>query len=460
MSKQAAYASDLRSSPVLTAVLTLALPVVAQSLLQVLIGTVDLKMVGVLGADAIAAVGMGRQVIMIIMILVLAISTGAVALVARAVGSDDQHGTSRAIGNAFTLVILFAAVMSPIGLATAGITLDLLGATDLVKELGLDYMRIFYISVVFFLGHFMAKAVFQGGGDTRTPLLIDIIMNIANVLFNWLFIYGVWIFPEMGVAGAAMGTAISRFIGASLGWGALLSGRFAIKVSLPHLLSFDTKGMGEILRIGIPSAFQGAARNISNVLLVAILARTAVDMAAVSAFTVGMNLNQYALMPGLAVGTAAAALSGINLGANDPKRAEASGWSAAGVGAGIMSFFGLIIFIFAPWLLAFFNDDPDMIRVGVVFVRIIALSEPFHALGIVLSRTMQGAGYTYRPFQVTVFSWLFVRTPLAWLLATQTGLEATGVWIAISVTTVLFGLLTLVVFRRGAWKTARVSQAA
>ena len=447
----------LRNAGVMSAVLTLAAPIVVQSLLQVLIGTVDLKMVGSLGSDAIAAVGLGRQVIMIIMILVLAISTGVTALVARNVGKGDQQQASRAAGNAFTLVLIFSAVMTVVGLFSARQTLVALGATETVIDMGLSYMNIFYLSIVFFLSNFMARSIFQGAGDTKTPLYIDIFMNVANVFFNYMFIYGIWVFPEMGVAGAAMGSAIARFLGACIGWGALLSGRFALGLTMKHFLGFDLKGMGEILSIGIPAAFQGLARNISNILVVAMLARTVSGMVAISAFTVGMNINQYALMPGLAVGTAAAALTGINLGAGDPKRAEQSGWAAAGVGAGVMGFFGLVSFIFAPHLLAFFVDDPDAIAVGVVFVRVIAISEPFHALGIVLSRSMQGAGYTFWPFVSTTFSWLIVRVPLAWLLAFHVNWQSTGIWIALAATYLLSGVLAVILYRRGAWKVQKLA---
>jgi len=449
---------QLRNAGVLPAVLTLAAPVIAQSLLQVLIGTVDLKMVGALGGDAIAAVGLGRQVIMIIMILVMAISTDAAALVARNIGKGDQRAAAKAAGDSFTLVWIFALVMTVVGIMTARQTLQALGATEDVMGLSLDYMKIFYLSIVFFLSNFMARSIFQGAGDTRTPLFIDIIMNIVNVVFNYLFIYGVWIFPEMGVAGAAMGSAIARFVGSVLGWGALLSGRFALRLTSRDLFSFNRQGMARILGIGIPAAFQGLARNISNIVMVAMLARTTAEMMAISAFTVGNNINQYALMPGLAVGTAAAALTGINLGANDARRAEQSGWAAAGIGAGIMGFFGIISLIFAPWLLAFFGDDPGMIAVGVVFVRVVAISEPFHALGIILSRSMQGAGYTVWPFIATTFSWVVIRVPLAWFLAFGVNWQSTGIWIALSATYILSGILAVVLYRRGSWKEKKLAQ--
>lgn len=457
MGKNSERVKRLQNVGVLPAVLTLAAPVVAQSLLQVLIGTVDLKMVGALGRDAIAAVGMGRQIIMIVMILVMAISTGATALVARNVGKGDQRAAARAAGDSFTLVWIFALVMTVVGILTARPTLQLLGATEEVMELSIGYMRIFYLSIVFFLSNFMARSIFQGAGDTKTPLYIDIVMNLANVLFNYLFIYGVWIFPELGVAGAALGSAIARFIGCVLGWGALLSGRFALHLTWKDLFGFDTAGMKRILGIGIPAAFQGLARNISNIVIVAMLARTTAEMVAISAFTVGMNINQYALMPGLAVGTAAAALTGINIGAGNPHRAEQSGWVAAGIGAGIMGFFGLVSFIFAPWLLAFFSDDPGVIAVGVVFVRVISISEPFHALGIILSRSMQGAGYTFWPFVITTFSWVVIRVPLAWLLAFSVNWQSTGIWIALSATYILSGVLAVSLYRRGTWKGQKLA---
>ncbi|NLC03884.1 MAG: MATE family efflux transporter [Tissierellia bacterium] len=442
-------------------VIYLAWPIIIQSLLQVSIGTIDIKMVGSLGVDAISAVGTGRNIIMLIMVLVMAISTGTIAMISRFTGMNDHKSVSKSAGQAFFLSIVASAFMIPLGLLTNEWILHLLGVNDNVLILAKEYMAIFFVSIPFFLLNFMAKSIFQGAGDTKTPLIIDIIMNGMNVLGNFVFIYGLWIFPEMGVGGAAMGTLVARLIGAILGWAALMSGRFIVKVDLIDMIKPKWEVGRQILKIGLPSALQGLSRNISRFLIFAILARTLQAEAAVPAYVIGTNLNQYALMPGLAIGTAAATLSGMNIGADKLERANKTAKVCALLGAILMGTLALIFVIFSTPFIKFFLDEmnPEVLRIGKSFLIIIGLSEPLHAVTISLSRTMQGAGYTKYPFLVTFVSWLLIRVSLCYLLALVFGMGSTGVWIGISVSTVISGLLSIVVFRRGRWKYVEIEEA-
>ncbi|HSH34671.1 MATE family efflux transporter [Schnuerera sp.] len=432
----------------------LAWPIVIQSLLQVSVGTIDIKMVGSLGVDAISAVGTGRNVIMLIMVLVMAISTGTIAMVARSMGKGDKKSTSVSAGQSFFLCLLASVFMVPFGLLTNKMILQLLGVSDNVLFLAQQYMEVFFLSIPFFLLHFIAKAIFQGAGDTKTPLVIDIIMNIVNVVGNFIFIFGFWIFPEMGVMGAAIGTGISRLVGCILGWSALLSGRFVVHVQIEDIIRPNWKVSKQIVGIGIPAALQGLSRNISRFLLFAILARTIRADAAVPAYVIGTNLNQYALMPGLAIGTAAATLSGMNIGANKLERAEENGKVCAILGAALMGVIALTFVIFSTPFIKFFLDEanPDVIEIGKRFLIIIGISEPLHAVTITLSRTMQGAGYTKVPFWITFISWLLIRVTLAYILAIVFKLQSTGVWIGISVSTFISGLMSYYVFKQGKWK--------
>ncbi|QNO15600.1 MATE family efflux transporter [Alkalicella caledoniensis] len=438
----------------------LAWPIVIQSLLQVSIGTIDLKMVGSLGEDAIAAVGSGRNIVMLMMVLVMGISTGTTAMVARNIGKGDRESASLSAGQSFFLCLLAAAFMVPFGLLTNRFSLQILGVSDAVLTLSVQYMTVFFLSIPFFLLNFIARAIFQGAGDTKTPLVIDIIMNITNVIFNYFFIFGIWIFPEMGVMGAAIGTAISRLVGATLGWSALLSGRFILHVKLEHMIKPIWENSKQIINIGLPAAFQGLSRNASTFLIFAILARTAAQSLAITAFSIGTNLSQYALMPGLAIGTAAATLSGMNIGAKKLDRAEASGKACTILGAGLMIFFASIFVFFAEPLINFFLDtpNPEVVRIGKNFLYIIALSEPFHAMTIILSRTMQGAGYTKYPFYITLVCWVGIRVSLAYILAFVFNLQSTGVWLAISASTFASGMLNYSLFKMGKWKYVRIKE--
>lgn len=439
-------------------VIYLAWPIIIQSLLQVLIGTIDIKMVGSLGVDAISAVGTGRNIIMLIMVLVMAISTGTIAMISRFTGMGDHKSISATAGQSFFLSIVAAAFMIPLGLLTNEWILNLLGVHNNVLILAKEYMAIFFLSIPFFLLNFMAKSIFQGAGDTKTPLIIDIVMNFINVLGNFIFIFGFWIFPAMGVGGAAMGTLVARLIGSILGWGALVSGKFVVKVDLADMIRPKWEIGKQIMNIGLPTALQGLSRNISRFIIFAILARTIKAEAAVPAYVIGTNLNQYALMPGLAVGTAAATLSGMNIGADKLDRAYETGKICALLGAALMGVLAFIFAIFSTPLIKFFlnESNAEVLQIGKMFLIIIGLSEPFHAVTIALSRTMQGAGYTRYPFLITLVAWVFVRISLSYVLAITLNLGSNGVWIGIAISTVVSGLLSYLLFKKKKWQHVNI----
>ena len=395
---------------------------------------------------------------MVFMVLVIAISTGTTAMVARFVGRGDREGASIAAGQAFLLSLLLSAVIVPLGLLTNEFSLKLLGVSDGVLSFAMEYMEVFFLAVPFFLLHFMARSIFQGAGDTKTPLYIDIMMNIVNVIGNYIFIFGMFGVSAYGVAGAAMGTALSRFISVLVSWGLLLSGKFDVKVRLQHMFKPVWEASRQIMDIGIPSGLQGLSRNATTFVMFAILARTLDAEFAVPAFVIGTNLNQYALMPGLAIGTAAATLSGMNLGAKQYYRAEASGKATAILGAFVMFGISLLFVLFSGSFINFFLEEANqaVVRIGTLFLIIIGLSEPLHAASIILSRTMQGAGYTKKPFQITFVSWVVIRVLLALVLGLLMGLDSTGVWIAISVTNIISGIWSYAVFKRGKWKNVRI----
>lgn len=438
--------------------LFLAWPVIIQLLLQVSVGTIDIKMVGTVGVDAISAVGTSRNIIMILMVLVIAISTGTTAMVARFAGRGDQEGMSVAAGQAFMLSLILAVLIVPVGLLTNEFSLRILGVTDEVLEYAVQYMEIFFLAMPFFLLHFMAKSIFQGAGDTKTPLYIDIMMNIINVLGNYVFIFGAFGIPAFGVAGAAMGTALSRVISVVISWGALLSGKFDVKVKWKDMFKPVWKASKQIVSIGIPSGLQGLSRNMTTFIMFAVLARTFDADNAIPAYVIGTNLNQYALMPGLAIGTAAATLSGMNLGAKQFDRAEASGKATAVLGAGFMFGISLLFIFYAEPFINFFLDEPNqaIVNIGRTFLIIIGISEPFHGMSIIFSRTMQGAGYTKKPFQITFVSWVILRVIISVILALILGMDSTGVWIAISATNIISGLWAYLLFKRGEWKNVEI----
>jgi putative MATE family efflux protein len=323
-------------------------------------------------------------------------------------------------------------------------------------------MRVYFTLCIFMLFNFMFNAMLQGAGDMRTPLVIMVVINVIHVFFNYMFIYGAGPFPEMGVTGAALGTMTSRFVGTTIGLGVLFSGRFAVKLSRDANFRPDWNLIWRMLRIGIPVAGQNIVRTLGNIGFLWVVTNSAVAEfrreANVAAYSVGIQSEAFSFMPAMALSVVATTLVGQAQGAQESGEAERRGWMISVIGVVAMSVVGLVLFVFAPQVIAVFNEarDPLVTQAGVAYLRINALVEPFLALSIVVRGTLDGAGDTRPPLYYTILSQWVIRIPLSYVLVMMTGMGISGAWYAMAISTVVQGVLTTNRFRTNKWKLIRV----
>jgi putative MATE family efflux protein len=302
----------------------------------------------------------------------------------------------------------------------------------------------------------------QGAGDTRTPLVIMVVINVIHVFFNYVFIYGAGPFPQMGVTGAALGTMTSRFVGTAIGLGVLFSCRFAVK--LPRGTSFrpDWDLIWRMLRIGMPVAGQNIVRTMGNLGFLWVVTNSAVAAfqreANIAAYSVGIQSEAFSFMPAMALSIVATTLVGQAQGARDSGEAERRGWWTGLLGVVVMSAMGVVLFVFAPQIIAAFNEarDPLVTQAGVSYLRINALVEPFMALAQVMMGALNGAGDTRPPLYYTILSQWIIRLPLSYALVMMTGMGISGAWYAMALATVVQGVLTANRFRTNQWKLISV----
>ena len=437
-------------------VLFLVWPIVIASLLQTVVGIADTIMVGRLGAQPLAAVGMGRFIFMVVIIFILAVSTGAQALVAHYTGAKNKERVTCVVDQALILSVIVTALLATIGLLFSPFFLRLLGAEPEVIALGIPYMRIIFAGLLFMVLNFIINAILQGVGDTRTPLKIMALINALNIILNYLLIFGIGFFPQMGIIGAAWGTIIARSVGGGIGLWVLASNRFAARTLLHKRFKLELKLIGKIIRIGLLVGVQGLVRSGAGMILMRFVAMTVHSTYAVAAFSIGFQIEAVSFMPGLAFGAVAMTLVGQNLGARKPKRAKRSGSSATALAALFMSGMGLLLFLFARPIVGIFSTNLYVVDIGVDFLRIMAYSQPFLALIMVFSGGLRGAGDTMTPLKYTVIHGWFIRLPLAYILAFLLGFQTTGLWWAMTVSTITQGLATWWYFNQGRWQQIRI----
>jgi putative MATE family efflux protein len=441
---------------------SLAYPVVLANLLQATVGIIDIWMVSRLGTEATAAVGMSRQLVMIVIISIAGLAVGARAMVAQFTGAMRAHMVSRVTAQSILATFFVSVAISAAGVVLAPVLLYLVGADARLVALATPYMQVYFTLCIFMIFNYMFNAVLQGAGDMKTPLMIMVLINIIHVFFNYVFIYGVGPFPEMGVTGAALGTMTSRFVGTAIGLGVLFSGRFAVKLSRTTSFRPDWKLMWRVLRIGIPVASQNVVRTMANLGFLWVVTNSAVNALAreanVAAYSVGIQSEAFSFMPALALAIVATTLVGQAQGAGESAEAERRGWLIGIIGVTAMSLVGVVLFIFAPQIIAAFNTARDELvaQAGVAYLRINAVAEPFLALSIVMRGGLDGAGDTRPPLYYTIFSQWIIRLPLSYGLVMLWGFGISGAWYAMAFSTMIQGVLTANRFRSNKWKLIKV----
>ncbi|HIE26405.1 TPA: MATE family efflux transporter, partial [Candidatus Poribacteria bacterium] len=364
---------------------------------------------------------------------------------------------------------LILGIFCSVGLAVAGYPLAepvirLLGAKGNVIPLGTSYFRIMLLgSFTMFLSYTLSSAL-RGAGNAITPMIIFAFSTALNIILDPLLIFGLWIFPKLGVAGSALATIIARGLGLAVFLWGFFSGRFVLRLKLSDT-KFDFDIMKRIIRIGTFGSIQAILRNISGLILMRIVAfydklqlsempAATAEMPAVAAYTIGMRLRMIVMMPGFGVANAVAPLVGQNLGADKPKRAERSVWVGVAFGAGIMAFIGIIYIVFANLIMRAFSQNPEVINIGVVYVRIQAITYGFIGLSIILGRGFSGAGDTLPPMVFTGISLLGFAIPTVIVMANWLGII--GIWIGIAASNVVQATMMACWFLRGKWKQKEV----
>lgn len=320
---------------------------------------------------------------------------------------------------------------------------------------GSIYIKIVLTSMLFGFPLMIINAVFQGIGDMKTPLVLMIITNVMNVLFNFLLIFGIWIFPEMGVAGAGLGSAIGRIAGCIIGVLILIKGKSHLKLAIKYLkFKFDHVILKSIFKIGVPSSLEQLARQSSQILITILVA--GLGTSALAANEIAMNVNMLAIMPGFGFSVAAVTLVGQSLGAERKDLAERYAKQTTLIATILMIPAAITMFLLARPLALLFNDDPNVVPLAVTAIRIIVVTQPLLTIVMVLAGGLRGAGDTKWVMIITVIGNWGARVTLGLLLGYTLGLGLTGFWIAIAVDITIRAILMMLRFKSGKWKEVEV----
>ncbi len=396
-----------------------------------------------LGEAATAAVGAVGQVGWVLMVLTMLVSTGATTLTAQRWGANDPDGVRQVVTATLQQGFLVGFLAMSLWFVQDWIW-QWLGIAPAVQRFAETYFSLTLLSFPLMSLTFSLMALYRGAGDMITPLVATLGSVCGHLLLCALLV------PRQGMVGAALALALSRVIG--LAWLLLWFTHSSLRVALPRWNQWEPSVHARLLALGIPAGLQSLFWSLASTLYFAILAHTKESTAAIAALTVGLRVEAVAFMPGIAFAMATQTLVGQNLGAGKPQRARQGAWQATGWCCLIMGLMGLVFLVAADWLAAQFTNDPLTHRYIATYLRINALAEPFLGAAMTLGGALRGAGDTISPAIIGVTTQWLVRLPATYLLCHQWGYDAVAAWWAMSLSTILSGVLTAWVFLRRRWE--------
>jgi len=447
-------------------VFNLAWPVIVENLLQTLVGVVDLLMVAQLGAAAIAGVGVSVQVLFVIFAAIAAVATGTTVLVARFTGAGEPQNAARVAKQSILLGIALGVLLALFGVPGAKPLVALLGAGPDVVELGGGYLEIVFLTAAALTLSFVLSAALRGAGDSRSPMVVALGMNVVNVLVAYVLIFGVPAvgIPAMGVVGSAWGAAAGRIFGA----GALLlmvitglglRGRARLDLGMGGLASWlpDVSLIGRVLKIGLPTMAEQLSRSLGMLFFSWVVISLGTQVFAAQRIT--FSIISLSFLPGMGFAMAATALTGQALGARKPDRAERATWFSVRSAMLWMGSMGVIFLVTAPWLIRLFagGEDADaLVALGSPALQVLAFGQPQVAMALVLAGGLRGAGDTRFPMLNTTLSMWLLRVPIAWIAVTQLGLGLPGAYAAFVIGSTVECFSSWLRYRTGRWRQLRV----
>jgi putative MATE family efflux protein len=316
-----------------------------------------------------------------------------------------------------------------------------------VIDAGTSYLQIIFLgSITIFLSEFIGAAQ-RGAGDAETPMIALAVGAIANVFLDPIMILGLFGCPEMGVAGSAIATVLTRGISIAVMLFALLRKRSVIALRRRYF-RFDSEIVKKILVIGAPSSINAILINTSIMIIVGFI--TGYGTEAVAAYGIDARMNTLVTVPAQGLGIAGAAIVGQNLGAKKAKRAMRSGLILAVLSQLIALPVALIYYFDPKLIISAFASDPTTLAIGINMMRIRMPGLFFLAMGNVLIQCINGSGDTVHPFMFSLVSLIGLRLLIAYTMPAFFGLN--GLWYALVYPYILYAVLNLIWFLSGRWK--------
>ena len=419
----------------LAAIFTLAWPTMLEQLTQTAVQYIDTAMVGSLGTAATAAVGATSTVNWMIGSVVSAVGVGFLAFIARQFGAGRPDRARQASAQACLAALVLGTLLTVLTLAAAGQVPVWMQVDPGIRDMASRYFRILYLPMLFRTASILFGMVLRSAGDSRTPMRVGLVVNGLNVTLNFLLIYPARTVSLAGltvrIPGAGLGVEGAAWASAA----AFVYGGIALSIALWRHPAVSPRGCRfrpdrEVLRacgrVALPNLGQRLATTLGYVVFASMI--NSLGGVSTAAHTVANTVESLFYIPGYGMQIAAATLSGNAYGARDHDRLKRLGGTVIRLELALMIVSGSLLFLFAEPLVRIFSSDENVVRLGTTVLRMVAVSEPFYGIPIVVEGLMQGVGRTVAPFVYNVAGMWAVRIAGTFICIRCFGLGLVAAW--------------------------------
>lgn len=437
----------------------LSAPAIVAQISSIAMQFIDASMVGHLGADASASIGLIMTTTWLLWGLLTSMGTGFSVQIAHHVGGNNHAYARSIIRQSLVFCTIYSCIIAIIGCSISGLLPIWLGGEEQIRPGATIYFFIFCLSIPALQLEFLAGAILRCSGNMNIPSILNVLMCIMDVIFNFLLIFptrtiailGVGIVipgAGMGIVGAALGTALAEVITAVLMlWFLCCKSKELAINKIKGSWKITKECVRKALTIGIPIGCERVILSGAQILITIIVAPLGIFSIAANAFAITAESLCY--MPGYGIAEAATTLIGQSIGAGRRSLTKSFAWISVSLGMTVMTFMGILMYIFAPYIMELMTSVTEIQDLGVMALRTEAWAEPMFAASIVAYGVFVGAGKTVIPSIMNLGSMWFVRVTLAAWLAPIMGLH--GVWIAMCIELCFRGTIFLLRMRYGKW---------
>ena len=425
----------------------LAGPILLSQLLFMAPNLYDAVWLGRLGSGAQAAAGLASSVRFTMISVLMALSGGSGAVVARFVGAKDQENANLAVLQAVIMMVLSSGFLGIVGVVFAEPLMRLAGADAEVLPLAVRYARILFAGLIAMEMVPSVSGMLNAAGAPGVGLAMRgwvlVTMFVAEpLLVRWL-----------GLEGAVLALVGSNAIGMFWGLGVLLSGRAPVRIDV-HNLRLDIQLMKRILKVALPAVVQRGTPNLAMSLLMRLI--SSYGAVTLAAWSIVQRIASFAQIPGMGLSFVTPAMVGQNLGAGRPERAERAVPLIARAAVGATVVVVIVLLVFAPQMMTLFSDDAGTVAAGARMLRILSVGYLAFAFNSVYDAAQAGAGDTASPMAINLVALWIVQIPLAFLLSLAFRLGADGIWFALVIGWFVQAALMFWRYRQGRWKSTRI----